>query len=129
MRAAPPPSSFRQSCGSTRRMLPAFSPAFCLPTKDAGRLDYASFRPQEERGPGPTPAPPRMTCCTPTPSPLGLPVERASCASSTIFGTPRERADWVVSDPFPVLARLYAPEQISLSSKRKLRQPGAAFDC
>jgi len=89
-----------------------FLARFLLPYQGRWQLDYASFRPQEEEG-------------------RDLPLRRRNDLLHTdAFPTrptggarilrffnnihPTRTRDWVVSDPFPVLAPLYAPEQISL---------------
>ena len=101
-----------------------FLAGFLLPYQRRWQLDYASFRPQEEEG-------------------RDLPLRRRNDLLHTdAFPTrptggarilrffnnihPSLTRDWVVSDPFPVLAPLYAPEQISLpatghSASRALR--------
>jgi len=101
-----------------------FLAGFLLPYQGRWQLDYASFRPQEEEG---RDLPLRRrndllhTDAFPTRPTRGARILR-------FFNNihPTRTRDWVVSDPFPVLARLYAPEQISLpatgnSASRALR--------
>jgi hypothetical protein len=95
-----------------------------VPYQGRWQLDYASFRPQEEEG---RDLPLRRrndllhTDAFPTRPTRGARILR-------FFNNihPTRTRDWVVSDPFPVLAPLYAPEQISLpaagnSASRALR--------
>jgi hypothetical protein len=97
---------------------------FLSPYQGRWQLDYASFRPQEEEG---RDLPLRRrndllhTDAFPTRPTRGARILR-------FFNNihPSRTRDWVVSDPFPVLAPLYAPEQISLpaagnSASRALR--------
>ena len=101
-----------------------FLSGFLSPYQGRWQLDYASFRPQEEEG---RDLPLRRrndllhTDAFPTRPTRGARILR-------FFNNihPTRTRDWVVSDPFPVLARLYAPEQISLpatgnSASRALR--------
>jgi 3-deoxy-D-manno-oct-2-ulosonic acid (Kdo) hydroxylase len=101
-----------------------FLAGFLLPYQGRWQLDYASFRPQAEEG---RDLPLRRrndllhTDAFPTRPTRGARILR-------FFNNihPTRTRDWVVSDPFPVLARLYAPEQISLpatgnSASRALR--------
>jgi hypothetical protein len=82
------------------------------PYQERWQLDYASFRPQEEEG---RDLPLRRrndllhTDAFPTRPTRGARILR-------FFNNihPTRTRDWVTSDPFPVLAPLYAPEQISL---------------
>jgi hypothetical protein len=101
-----------------------FLAGFLSPYQGRWQLDYASFRPQEEEG---RDLPLRRrndllhTDAFPTRPTHGARILR-------FFNNihPTRTRDWVVSDPFPVLAPLYAPEQISLpatgsSASRALR--------
>ena len=101
-----------------------FLSEFLSPYQGRWQLDYASFRPQEEEG---RDLPLRRrndllhTDAFPTRPTRGARILR-------FFNNihPTRTRDWVVSDPFPVLAPLYAPEQISLpatgnSASRALR--------
>ncbi len=101
-----------------------FLARFLSPYQGRWQLDYASFRPQEEEG---RDLPRRRrndllhTDAFPTRPTRGARILR-------FFNNihPTRTRDWVVSDPFPVLAPLYAPEQISLpatgnSASRALR--------
>ena len=101
-----------------------FLARFLSPYQGRWQLDYASFRPQEEEG---RDLPLRRrndllhTDAFPTRPTRGARILR-------FFNNihPSRTRDWVVSDPFPVLAPLYAPEQISLpatgnSASRALR--------
>jgi len=89
-----------------------FLTRFLSPYQGRWKLDYASFRPQEEEG---RDLPLRRrndllhTDAFPTRPTRGARILR-------FFNNihPTRTRDWVVSDPFPVLAPLYAPEQISL---------------
>jgi hypothetical protein len=89
-----------------------FLAGFLLPYQGRWELDYASFRPQEEEG---RDLPLRRrndllhTDAFPTRPTHGARILRFF---NNIHST-RSR-DWVVSDAFPVLAPLYAPEHISL---------------
>jgi hypothetical protein len=91
-----------------------FLSSFLSPYEHRWQLDYASFRPQEEEG-------------------RNLPLRRRNDLLHTdAFPTrpthgarilrffnnihPMRSRDWVVSEPFPVLAPRYAPQQISLPS-------------
>lgn len=97
---------------------------FLSPYQRRWQLDYASFRPQEEEG---RDLPLRRrndllhTDAFPTRPTYGARILR-------FFNNihPTRTRDWVVSDPFPVLAPLYAPDQIALpaagnSASRALR--------
>jgi 3-deoxy-D-manno-oct-2-ulosonic acid (Kdo) hydroxylase len=101
-----------------------FLSSFLLPYQGRWQLDYASFRPQEEEG---RDLPLRRrndllhTDAFPTRPTRGARILR-------FFNNihPTRSRDWVVSDPFPVLASRYAPQQISLpapgnSASRALR--------
>jgi 3-deoxy-D-manno-oct-2-ulosonic acid (Kdo) hydroxylase len=101
-----------------------FLAGFLSPYQGRWQLDYASFRPQEEEG---RDLPLRRrndllhTDAFPTRPTRGARILR-------FFNNihPTRTRDWVVSDPFPMLAPLYAPEQISLpetgsSASRALR--------
>ena len=101
-----------------------FLARFLSPYQGRWQLDYASFRPQEEEG---RDLPLRRrndllhTDAFPTRPTRGARILR-------FFNNihPSRTRDWVVSDAFPVLAPLYAPEQISLpatgnSASRALR--------
>ena len=101
-----------------------FLTSFLLPYQGRWQLDYASFRPQEEEG---RDLPLRRrndllhTDAFPTRPTRGARILR-------FFNNihPTRSRDWVVSDPFPVLASRYAPQQISLpapgnSASRALR--------
>src|ERR1700754_4153798 len=101
-----------------------FLTTFLAPYKANWQLDYASFRPQEEEG---RDLPQRRrndllhTDAFPTRPTYGARILR-------FFNNihPTRTRDWVVSDPFPVLASRYAPQQISLpapanSATRALR--------
>jgi hypothetical protein len=101
-----------------------FLARFLSPYQGRWQLDYASFRPQEEEG---RDLPLRRrndllhTDAFPTRPTRGARILR-------FFNNihPTRTRDWVVSDPFPMLAPLYAPEQISLpatgnSASRALR--------
>jgi hypothetical protein len=101
-----------------------FLAGFLSPYQGRWQLDYASFRPQEEEG---RDLPLRRrndllhTDAFPTRPTRGARILR-------FFNNihPTRTRDWVVGDPFPVLAPLYAPEQISLpttgsSASRALR--------
>ena len=85
---------------------------FLSPYQGRWRLDYASFRPQEEEG---RDLPLRRrndllhTDAFPTRPTRGARILR-------FFNNihPTRTRDWVVSDPFPVLAPRYAPQQIAL---------------
>ncbi len=101
-----------------------FLSSFLLPYQGRWQLDYASFRPQEEEG---RDLPLRRrndllhTDAFPTRPTRGARILR-------FFNNihPTRSRDWVVSDPFPVLAARYAPQQISLpdpgnSASRALR--------
>jgi 3-deoxy-D-manno-oct-2-ulosonic acid (Kdo) hydroxylase len=91
-----------------------FLQRFLSPYQGRWQLDYASFRPQEEEG---RDLPLRRrndllhTDAFPTRPTRGARILR--------FFTnihPSRTRDWVVSEPFPVLAPRYAPEQIPLPS-------------
>jgi hypothetical protein len=101
-----------------------FLSTFLSPYGGRWQLDYASFRPQEEEG---RDLPLRRrndllhTDAFPTRPTHGARILR-------FFNNihPTRSRDWVVSDPFPVLASRYAPQQISLpapanSATRALR--------
>ncbi len=101
-----------------------FLTSFLSPYQGRWQLDYASFRPQEEEG---RDLPLRRrndllhTDAFPTRPTRGARILR-------FFNNihPTRSRDWVVSDPFPVLASRYAPQQISLpapgnSASRALR--------
>ncbi len=101
-----------------------FLSTFLSPYERRWQLDYASFRPQEEEG---RDLPLRRrndllhTDAFPTRPTHGARILR-------FFNNihPTRSRDWVVSDPFPVLASRYAPQQISLpvpatSATRALR--------
>jgi hypothetical protein len=85
---------------------------FLSPYHERWQLDYASFRPQEEEG---RDLPLRRrndllhTDAFPTRPTRGARILR-------FFNNihPSRTRDWVVSDPFPVLAPKYAPQQIPL---------------
>ncbi len=89
-----------------------FLSSFLSPYEGRWQLDYASFRPQEEEG---RDLPLRRrndllhTDAFPTRPTRGARILR-------FFNNihPTRSRDWVVSDPFPVLASRYAPQQISL---------------
>jgi 3-deoxy-D-manno-oct-2-ulosonic acid (Kdo) hydroxylase len=89
-----------------------FLTRFLLPYQGRWQLDYASFRPQEEEG---RDLPLRRrndllhTDAFPTRPTRGARILR-------FFNNihPTRSRDWVVSDPFALLAPRYAPEQISL---------------
>jgi 3-deoxy-D-manno-oct-2-ulosonic acid (Kdo) hydroxylase len=89
-----------------------FLTGFLSPYQGRWRLDYASFRPQEEEG---RDLPLRRrndllhTDAFPTRPTHGARILR-------FFNNihPSRTRDWVVSDPFTALAPLYAPEQIPL---------------
>jgi hypothetical protein len=89
-----------------------FLRSFLSPYESRWQLDYASFRPQEEEG---RDLPLRRrndllhTDAFPTRPTRGARILR-------FFNNihPTRSRDWVVSDPFPVLASRYAPQQISL---------------
>jgi hypothetical protein len=91
-----------------------FLTRFLSPYQQRWQLDYASFRPQEEEG---RDLPLRRrndllhTDAFPTRPTQGARILR-------FFNNihPARTRDWVVSDPFPVLAPRYAPQQISLPS-------------
>jgi hypothetical protein len=91
-----------------------FLTRFLSPYQQRWQLDYASFRPQEEEG---RDLPLRRrndllhTDAFPTRPTRGARILR-------FFNNihPARTRDWVVSDPFPVLAPKYAPQQISLPS-------------
>ena len=91
-----------------------FLTRFLSPYQQRWQLDYASFRPQEEEG---RDLPLRRrndllhTDAFPTRPTRGARILR-------FFNNihPTRTRDWVVSDPFPVLAPRYAPQQISLPS-------------
>ncbi len=91
-----------------------FLTRFLSPYQHRWQLDYASFRPQEEEG---RDLPLRRrndllhTDAFPTRPTHGARILR-------FFNNihPTRTRDWVVSDPFPVLAPRYAPQQISLPS-------------
>jgi len=91
-----------------------FLTRFLSPYQQRWQLDYASFRPQEEEG---RDLPLRRrndllhTDAFPTRPTRGARILR-------FFNNihPTRTRDWVVSDPFPVLAPKYAPQQISLPS-------------
>ena len=91
-----------------------FLTRFLSPYQQRWQLDYASFRPQEEEG---RDLPLRRrndllhTDAFPTRPTRGARILR-------FFNNihPTRTRDWVVSDPFPVLALKYAPQQISLPS-------------
>jgi hypothetical protein len=91
-----------------------FLTRFLSPYQHRWQLDYASFRPQEEEG---RDLPLRRrndllhTDAFPTRPTRGARILR-------FFNNihPTRTRDWVVSDPFPVLAPKYAPQQISLPS-------------
>jgi hypothetical protein len=91
-----------------------FLTRFLLPYQGRWQLDYASFRPQEEEG---RDLPLRRrndllhTDAFPTRPTHGARILR-------FFNNihPSRTRDWVVSEPFPVLAPRYAPRQISLPS-------------
>src|SRR5882757_1565771 len=90
----------------------AFLTGFLSPYAGQWQLDYASFRPQEEEG---RDLPLRRrndllhTDAFPTRPTQGARILR-------FFNNihPTRSRDWVVSDPCPVLASRYAPQQISL---------------
>src|SRR5271156_1543106 len=101
-----------------------FLTRFLSPYQGRWQLDYASFRPQEEEG---RDLPLRRrndllhTDAFPTRPTHGARILR-------FFNNihPTRSRDWVVSDPFPVLAPRYAPQQIPLpapgnSASRALR--------
>ncbi len=101
-----------------------FLTRFLSPYQGQWQLDYASFRPQEEEG---RDLPLRRrndllhTDAFPTRPTRGARILR-------FFNNihPSRTRDWVVSDPFPVLAPRYAPQQIALpaiggSTSRALR--------
>jgi hypothetical protein len=101
-----------------------FLTRFLSPYQGRWQLDYASFRPQEEEG---RDLPLRRrndllhTDAFPTRPTQGARILR-------FFNNihPTRTRDWVVSDPFPVLAPRYAPQQIALpaaggSTSRALR--------
>ena len=101
-----------------------FLAGFLAPYQRRWKLDYASFRPQEEQNRN---LPLRRrndllhTDAFPTRPTYGARILR-------FFNNihPARSRDWVVSDPFPVLASRYAPQQISLpapgnSASRALR--------
>lgn len=89
-----------------------FLASFLLPYQGRWQLDYASFRPQEEEG---RDLPLRRrndllhTDAFPTRPTRGARILR-------FFNNihPTRTRDWVISDSFPVLARMYAPHQIAL---------------
>jgi hypothetical protein len=89
-----------------------FLTSFLSPYASRWRLDYASFRPQEEEG---RDLPLRRrndllhTDAFPTRPTRGARILR-------FFNNihPRRTRDWVVSDPFPALAPMYAPQQLPL---------------
>ncbi len=89
-----------------------FLTSFLLPYHGHWQLDYASFRPQEEEG---RDLPLRRrndllhTDAFPTRPTRGARILR-------FFNNihPTRTRDWVVSDPFSVWARKYAPQQIAL---------------
>ena len=89
-----------------------FLSSFLSPYERRWQLDYASFRPQEEEG---RDLPLRRrndllhTDAFPTRPTRGARILR-------FFNNihPTRSRDWVVSDPFPVIASRYAPQQISL---------------
>jgi hypothetical protein len=89
-----------------------FLTGFLSPYQGRWQLDYASFRPQEEEG---RDLPLRRrndllhTDAFPTRPTRGARILR-------FFNNihPMRTRDWVVSDPFAVLAPLYAPDQIAL---------------
>jgi hypothetical protein len=91
-----------------------FLTRFLSPYQGRWQLDYASFRPQEEQG---RDLPLRRrndllhTDAFPTRPTRGARILR-------FFNNihPSRTRDWVVSDPFPVLAPRYAPQQIALPS-------------
>ena len=89
-----------------------FLSTFLSPYEGRWQLDYASFRPQEEEG---RDLPLRRrndllhTDAFPTRPTRGARILRFF---SNIH--PTRSRDWVVSDPFPVLASRYAPHEISL---------------
>jgi hypothetical protein len=91
-----------------------FLQSFLSPYQGRWQLDYASFRPQEEEG---RDLPLRRrndllhTDAFPTRPTRGARILR-------FFNNihPSRTRDWVVSEPFPVLAPRYAPEQIPLPS-------------
>src|ERR1700727_3166352 len=86
-----------------------FLTGFLSPYKANWQLDYASFRPQEKEGPD---LPQRRrndllhTDAFPTRPTHGARILRFF---NNIY--PTRTRDWVVSDPFSVLAPLYAPQQ------------------
>jgi hypothetical protein len=101
-----------------------FLTLFLAPYQGRWKLDYASFRPQEEQGRS---LPQRRrndllhTDAFPTRPTHGARILR-------FFNNihPNCNRDWVVSDPFPALAARYAPQQIDLptaghAAGRKLR--------
>ncbi len=101
-----------------------FLTGFLSPYEGRWQLDYASFRPQEEEG---RDLPLRRrndllhTDAFPTRPTRGARILR-------FFNNihPTRSRDWVVSDPFPVLAPRYAPQEIPLpapgnSASRALR--------
>jgi 3-deoxy-D-manno-oct-2-ulosonic acid (Kdo) hydroxylase len=101
-----------------------FLSSFLSPYEGRWLLDYASFRPQEEEG---RDLPLRRrndllhTDAFPTRPTHGARILR-------FFNNihPTRSRDWVITDPFPVLASRYAPQQISLpapanSASRALR--------
>jgi hypothetical protein len=101
-----------------------FLTGFLSPYQVRWKLDYASFRPQEEEG---RDLPLRRrndllhTDAFPTRPTRGARILR-------FFNNihPSRSRDWVVSDPFPALAPQYAPQQIALpaagnSASRALR--------
>ncbi len=91
-----------------------FLTGFLSPYQGRWHLDYASFRPQEEEG---RDLPLRRrndllhTDAFPTRPTQGARILR-------FFNNihPSRTRDWVVSDPFPVLAPRYTPQQIALPS-------------
>jgi 3-deoxy-D-manno-oct-2-ulosonic acid (Kdo) hydroxylase len=102
----------------------SFLTRFLTPYQGRWQLDYASFRPQEEEG---RDLPLRRrndllhTDAFPTRPTQGARILR-------FFNNihPSRTRDWVVSDPFALLAPLYAPQQIALpasgnSASRALR--------
>ena len=96
-----------------------FLTSFLLPYQSRWQLDYASFRPQEEQG---RDLPLRRrndllhTDAFPTRPTHGARILR-------FFNNihPSRTRDWVVSDPFGMLAPRYAPQQIPLP------KPGGAL--
>ncbi|HEY4048992.1 MAG TPA: Kdo hydroxylase family protein [Acidobacteriaceae bacterium] len=94
------------------RSVEQFLKGFLLPYKERWQLDYASFRPQEEQG---RDLPLRRrndllhTDAFPTRPTYGARILR-------FFNNlhPSRTRDWIVSDPFGMIAPRYAPQQIPL---------------